>query len=324
MSRHAISRRLAAVIFLLVAGLWPGRAEAQTCFFFGLNTIDFGNVDLGAGTPFTTTGQLQALCFGTTGRTIRICPNFGDGSGGSSAGAPRFMLNGANQLAYNLYSDAAHTQVWGSYLWANPQTPPTLDLPGGFIRFGARTVYGQIPAGQSSLPAGLYTSTFNGLNATISYAYSSVGNCAAISGGAGRNATITFNVRAQNIAACFVTATNVDFGVAGLLAANVDATGTVSVTCNGGTSYAVGLDGGLSGAVDPTQRKMTLGAGQVTYGLYRDAARSLGWGSTIGTDTISGTGNGAAMNYTVYGRVAPQTTPPPGTYTDTIVVTVTY
>ncbi|MCE3520182.1 spore coat protein U domain-containing protein, partial [Escherichia coli] len=35
-------------------------------------------------------------------------------------------------------------------------------------------------------------------------------------------------------------------------------------------------------------------------------------------------GSGAAQPYTVYGRVPVQTTPAPGTYTDTITVTVTY
>ena len=34
------------------------------------------------------------------------------------------------------------------------------------------------------------------------------------------------------------------------------------------------------------------------------------------------TGNGTGQNYTVYGRVPPQTTPAPGTYTDTITVKV--
>jgi spore coat protein U domain-containing protein, fimbrial subunit CupE1/2/3/6 len=38
----------------------------------------------------------------------------------------------------------------------------------------------------------------------------------------------------------------------------------------------------------------------------------------------SATGNGASQNYTVYGRVWTQTTPEPGSYADTITVTVTY
>ena len=48
------------------------------------------------------------------------------------------------------------------------------------------------------------------------------------------------------------------------------------------------------------------------------------WGNTVGTDTQAATGTGAAQTYTIYGRIPPQTTPAPATYSDTITVTVTY
>lgn len=35
-------------------------------------------------------------------------------------------------------------------------------------------------------------------------------------------------------------------------------------------------------------------------------------------------GSGVAQTFTVHGRVPPQNTPPPGNYSDTVVVTVTY
>lgn len=68
---------------------------------------------------------------------------------------------------------------------------------------------------------------------------------------------------------------------------------------------------------------MALGSQAVTYGLYKDAARSQPWGSA-GTQLVTGSGAGAAQNLPVYGRVLPQSTPPAGSYTDTVVVTVTY
>jgi spore coat protein U-like protein len=109
-----------------------------------------------------------------------------------------------------------------------------------------------------------------------------------------------------------------------VLAANTDAQGTLTIQCNSTLPYTVSLSGGNSGATDPTQRKMVSGAANVTYGLYRDAARSLPWGATVGTNTASGTGTGASQSQTVYGRVAPQTTPQPNTYSDSVVVTVGY
>jgi spore coat protein U-like protein len=88
--------------------------------------------------------------------------------------------------------------------------------------------------------------------------------------------------------------------------------------------YTAALDGGQAGAADPTQRKMSKASEQVTYGLYRDAARTLPWGSTAGTNTVSGAGDTTVQNLAVYGRIPAQPTPSPGLYTDTVVVTVSY
>ena len=70
------------------------------------------------------------------------------------------------------------------------------------------------------------------------------------------------------------------------------------------------MPGPASGATVAT-RKMTSGAATVNYTLYSDSGRTTVWGNTIGTDTVAGTGNGAAQTLTVYGRVPPQTTPAP-------------
>jgi spore coat protein U-like protein len=69
---------------------------------------------------------------------------------------------------------------------------------------------------------------------------------------------------------------------------------------------------------------MANGAQTITYGLYQDSARSNAWGDTIGTNTESGTGTGSNQALTVYGRVGAQITSSPGSYSDAVVVTVTY
>jgi spore coat protein U-like protein len=51
---------------------------------------------------------------------------------------------------------------------------------------------------------------------------------------------------------------------------------------------------------------------------------STNWGNTVGTDTVAGTGNGAAQALTVYGQIAAGLYVTPGSYTDTITATVTY
>src|SRR5262249_54510450 len=138
-------------------------------------------------------------------------------------------------------------------------------------------------------------------------------------------ATSTFTVSITLTATCTVSSpTTLDFGNQGILSTNVDATTTLSVTCSTSTPYNVGLNAGTGTGASVATRKLTNGASTVNYTLYSDTGRTTVWGNTVGTDTVAGTGTGAAQSLTVYGRVPSQTTPAPGTYTDTITVTVTY
>jgi spore coat protein U-like protein len=138
-------------------------------------------------------------------------------------------------------------------------------------------------------------------------------------------ATSTFTVSITLAATCTVASPNtLDFGSNGILSANVDQTTTFTVTCSNTTPYNVGLDAGTGTGATVATRKMTSGGATVNYTLYSNAGRTTVWGNTVGTDTVAGTGNGAAQTLTVYGRVPSQSTPAPGTYTDTITVTVTY
>jgi spore coat protein U-like protein len=119
-----------------------------------------------------------------------------------------------------------------------------------------------------------------------------------------------------------VAPTTLDFGTQGPLTAAVDNTSTITVTCTDGADYNVGLGGGGSG--DTGARVMTNGTDNISYQLYSDSSHSNKWGDAIGTDTVASTGTGTTQTFTVYGEVPAQTTPPAGTYTDTVAVTVTY
>ena len=98
----------------------------------------------------------------------------------------------------------------------------------------------------------------------------------------------------------------------------------LSTICTNGKPYTIALNGGLSAATDPTKRKMTRGTSSVVYGLYSDQSFQKRFGETTGVNTHSGQGSGVAQSVPVYGRVASQPTPPPGTCSDTITATVTY
>ena len=152
-----------------------------------------------------------------------------------------------------------------------------------------------------------------------------------IAGLAGRpafalTATAQFNVQITINAECQInSASDLNFGASGVLDTAVLATSAIDVQCTTGTTYNIGLNQGTGAGATVASRLMTgPGAQTVGYSLYSNAAHTTLWGNTIGTDTIAGTGSGAAQSYTVYGLVPVQTTPGPGTYNDTITVTVTY
>jgi spore coat protein U-like protein len=188
----------------------------------------------------------------------------------------------------------------------------------------SRTVYGRIYPNQTTAPTGTFVSTFSGSNTQIDYGYSTSFSCS--SSLSPRVQNVPFTVRLTNNASCTVNTTALNFGTQFNLSADRDATNTVTVNCTAGTAYTVGLSNGTGGGTGPTARRMTNSstASYVTYGIFRDAARTQPWGDVSGTNTAAGTGDGTNQAFTGYGRVPPQVEPPTLTYTDTVVVTVTY
>jgi spore coat protein U-like protein len=272
-----------------------------------------------------TVGTFTASCSGTPGATVRVCPNFGSGSAGvATGGVGRLLASGRNTLLFDLYADAARTQPWGTVLNAGFSVPPTILIPLSSAGNGdvARTIYARIPAGQSLAPVGVYTSSFGGNDVRITSGYDNEGDCAAL--GARRARQERFAVNGSVTSMCRVSATGINFGTIGTLDSRIDATGSVTVTCNSGVTYKVSLSRGLSNDVtDPLARVMTGPNGRIVYGLFSDAGMTSPWGWNLGTEP-GGTSVGAARNHPVYARIEPQLRPPSGAYSDTIVVTVDY
>lgn len=132
---------------------------------------------------------------------------------------------------------------------------------------------------------------------------------------------VQFNIAAQ----CTVTsASTLDFLSAGLLNINTDATSTIVVQCTNTTPYDIGLDAGTTVGGSIATRLLLNGAATIQYRMYSDAGRTSNWGNTVGVDTLSAVGNGTTQSHTVYGRVPIQISAAPGSYTDTVTVTVTY
>lgn len=210
------------------------------------------------------------------------------GLGAGATVTNRLMTGpGGMTLNYALYMDSARTQNWGN------TTGSELTGSGN----ATITVYGRIPANQYPTP-GTYTDTVS--SATTSF-------------------TITATVQAR----CAVTATDLAFG--NYSGALLNGTSTITATCTKTTAYNVGLNAGTGTGATVTNRKMTgPSSATLNYSLFRNTTRTLNWGNTVGTDTVAGTGSGAAQTLTVYGSVPAAQYVRPGSYSDTITVTLTY
>jgi spore coat protein U-like protein len=142
--------------------------------------------------------------------------------------------------------------------------------------------------------------------------------------------TTTFAVTATVQSTCSATAATLPFGAytpgAGALTAN----STISVKCTKNTPYTVALNAGSTTGGAFTQRLMASGANTLQYNLYTAATFGTVFGDgTGGTATNAGTGAGVATanTVTVYGQLLDSATNQaavPGSYSDTITVTVSY
>lgn len=132
---------------------------------------------------------------------------------------------------------------------------------------------------------------------------------------------------------CAVSATAMAFGTV-VPGTNKDSEAVVTVLCTSGTTYTLDLgDGGnqisTGGSTSNLyRRQMASAANRLPYMFYQDTGRVTEIAASVAnTNFITSTeSDGMAKDYTVYGRVigTESSTSPPGSYTDTVVVTVAF
>jgi spore coat protein U-like protein len=138
--------------------------------------------------------------------------------------------------------------------------------------------------------------------------------------------TSTFTVSATVSTSCSISGTTIAFGsyTGGVL----NQTGTLTITCNtASVGYNIGLNPGLATGATVSTRKMQNGAALLNYGLYQDSGYGTNWGQTVGTDTKTGTSSATAMTQTtqtIYGQIPAGQVVTPGSYSDTITVSIIY
>lgn len=322
----AVLRRLfrspwrAAIVMLIVGCAAPGTASAQSCSFTMTN-LAFGNVSTITGAPVDANAIVTANCSGFSTSSVRMCLSFG-----AVNFNPRTLPGPSGKsLNYGIYTDAAHTIIWGTY--ASSTYPANIiDLP-LISGSGSTTVtaYGRILAGQTGAITGTYSQQFT--TNDVVFWWAGFNGTPPACGTITPSQRVPFLVSATVVADCNITANPLAFPAVTALANAVSATTKVSVTCVSNAPYTVALDGGTTPGASTTNRLMQLNGGTstVSYGLYKDAAWTQVWGDgTGGTTTNAGTGTGGAQTFTVYGRVPSQPVPPPGNYSDTITATVSF
>ena len=327
--RYVHLLRLWILVGLL--GFLAPLAQAQSCYVSGSSGLGFGTVSAAA--LADTQGNVDFRCQGVYGSVsyVRMCVYLPEGSPITGI-APRWMTNYSQaQMAYDIYADPARSQIVGPPPAGGgfPSYTLTLQVPDNATASLNIPLYGRVPAGQS-LPAGAFQSQLG--NAEVRWAGSTSAYPASCNfGGASGIATFYLGVTANFSNSCTIAigqASDMDFGSVSVLPGAADNTSQITLACPNNTAWRVGLNDGLHAVVAGQRRMAGPAPDYLAYELYRDPSRTQRWGNDTagGTNTVNGSGSTQTNPtvLTVYGRVPVQAVGAPGTYTDTITVTLSY
>lgn len=124
--------------------------QAATCSL-SVQPLNFGSYDFQSSQDLESVGHVIVTCDVSSSFTLALSP-------GGGTFTTRNMQNGVHRLAYNLYTDATQTMVWG-------------DGSGGSTVVGGsgtqvdQAVYGKVPAGQNPY-IGIYS---DAITVTVSF-----------------------------------------------------------------------------------------------------------------------------------------------------------
>jgi spore coat protein U-like protein len=299
---------LAALVLAIGGGALfapsPAEAAITSCtvstsgvIFSPYNTQTKAAVD-GAGTITVTCTGTNA----TNAASVHL------GGGNANSCTARQMRNGANNLGYQIYKDAARTAQFCT--GGDRLQLANFNFTSGLPQTQVVNLFGRVTANQNpAYTASAYTDT---LTASV------------LRGTSGTVAGSTSVPISGSVAPiCSVSAGTLGFG--SYSGSIVNATATVTVNCTNTAPYQVSLGGG-SNQSGSTRRMAGPLSSYLGYELFRDSGRTLPWGdgsAQLGARQ-SGTGTGSAQSLTVYGRLPAGQMPAVGSYSDSVVVTVEY
>ena len=299
------------IVFALIL-ITAGVASGQNCNFNPAPTaVNFGNYSVFAsGAPQTTTTTFNVQC-SSNGVQVTISLSRGINSASFN---PRTMKNAVSAtLNYNLYTDAANTTIWGdgsggtvSQTYTMGPSQSTLPSP--------VPIYATVALG-ADMAAGAFSDT---ITATLAW----------IRGSNPTTTTVTFDVTANVLSECTVSAFAMNFGTYEPVVANaatpLDSTSTINVYCTKGTSGNVTLDNG-SNFSGGARRMKSAGGVFLTYEVYKDPARSTIW-NAVNINSATSTSKNTALGggFIAYGRIPSAQDVPATSYSDTLQSVVNY
>ncbi|MCP1314376.1 MULTISPECIES: spore coat U domain-containing protein [unclassified Halomonas] len=294
-------------------------------------------------------GSFSSLSVNATPRSISAQPSAGLTCPGSllglivtgdrvdatvtSANASR-LVNAASgdAIAYQFFADpnfqSQHRIVPGTpYNYYNAYILGLLGLLGG--QAAAMPLYVRTVPAAANLAAGTYRDTLTiAWNWSICTGIGIGGLCLGRRTGTG---TSSISVTLVVTPDCRINAPNLNFGSSPLVSGFSPVTQTITITCTKGSSYSVGLGNGQH--AEGATRRMAAGGAFLNYQIYKGATGTERWGTTgsqrrsaAQADTNPGSYTGTTAQGFIYrAEILPnQPTPPPGTYTDNIVVDVAF
>lgn len=308
---------LTALLFTLMLTLSPA-ARAANCWNGSPAGLSFGTVTPGQSSATST--KLPFTCNNYDGHTefVRACLKL-------MANDPIPMSQNepsTTPLYFSLYSlyDLHHPLSQNSDVYAQID----LELASGQANVEHDIpLIGKINAGQNNVSAGNYYDYATSVQ--ISYASaSSMQSLPSCSGLSGTTVTDQISATATVKNGCeILNVDDMDFGHRSPVQSSqleANATANITIQCPTGTSYAVSIGEGLH--PDGNARQLCSNGDCLRYDLYQDADHTAQWTSETPQKQYADSGQPQQM--VVYGKVPPQQWPEAGTYTDTVVITLSY
>jgi spore coat protein U-like protein len=166
MPERQMTQRVARALGVIAALVLPAAAQAAVSCQVAATGPAFGIYSPTNTAATVANGTLTATCTLTGGTTTSVTLTSSYSTGSSGTFSSRVMLSGTSRLSYNLYYDAAYTQIRGDGTGGSQTGSASMTLTRATpTQQVESTIYGRVTARQDVAP-GTYTDT---ITITVTY-----------------------------------------------------------------------------------------------------------------------------------------------------------